>query len=141
MLKISLYHNFCSSSSVIVINHNTYDYRKNKSYTTDRLVTSATGRGLSPRQEPRLPYALSRNIAEILRTYVGTGRTPNRNDPYLRQFMGEALRSRGYQGTGDTSRTWTEANYGLLGRGSRTHKGTVPDMGKARSVPLLPSTI
>ena len=123
------------------MNHNTYDYRKNKSYTTDRPVTSATGRGLSPRQEPRLPYALSRNIAEIFRPYVGTGRTPNGNDPHIGQLLGEAFRSRGYQGTGDTSRTWTEANYGLLGRGSRTHEVTVPDMGKARSVPLLPSAI
>ena len=121
MLKISLYQNFCGCSSVIGMNHNIYDYRKDQSYTTDRQTTSAIGRGLSPRQEPRIPYALPRNIAQILRPYVGTGRTPNGNDPYLRQFMGEALRGRGYQGSGDMSRTWKEANYGLLGRGSRTH--------------------
>ncbi|MDE7408635.1 MAG: hypothetical protein K2N09_01285, partial [Muribaculaceae bacterium] len=62
MLKISLYHNFCYSLSVKGINLNTYDYRKDQNYTTDRQATSATGRGLSPRQEPRIPYALSRNI-------------------------------------------------------------------------------
>ena len=81
MLKIGLYHNFCERLSVMDMNHNTYDYRKNQSYTTDRQTTSAIGRGLSPRQEPRIPYALPRNIAQILRPYVGTGRTPNRNDP------------------------------------------------------------
>ena len=51
MLKIGLYHNFCERLSVMDMNHNTYDYRKNQSYTTDRPATSAIGRGLSPRQK------------------------------------------------------------------------------------------
>ena len=118
MLKISLYQNFCCGSSVIVMYHNTYDYRKNQSYTTDRPATSATGRGLSPRQEPRIPYALPRRITEIHRPYLGTGWSPNGNDPYIRQFMGEVLRSQRHQGFGDTSGMWSEANNGLLGRGS-----------------------
>ena len=41
MLKISLYHNFCSSLSVKDMNLNTYDYRKNQGYTTDRPTTRA----------------------------------------------------------------------------------------------------
>ena len=116
MLKISLYQNFCGCSSVIGMNHNIYDYRKDQSYTTDRQTTSAIGRGLSPRQEPRIPYALPRNIAQILRPYVGTGRTPNGNDPHLRQFMGEAVRDRRYQRPGDTPRTRTQTHHGLFGR-------------------------
>ena len=44
MLKISLYHNFCERLSVMDMNHNTYDYRKNQSYTTDSPATSAIGR-------------------------------------------------------------------------------------------------
>ena len=47
-----------------MLKKNTYDYRKNQSYTTDRQATSATGRWLSPRQEPRFPYALPRDTAE-----------------------------------------------------------------------------
>ena len=121
MLKISLYHNFCSSSSVIVINHNTYDYRKNQSYTADRQTTSATGRGLSPRQEPRFPYALSRNITESQRSDLQRSWGADRNDTYLRQFMDKAIRDRGYQRSGDTTRTRTQANHGLLGRRSRAH--------------------
>lgn len=60
MLKISLYQNFCVEKCVICIS--TYDYDKNKSYTTDRPTTCATGRRLSARQEPRIPYALSRSL-------------------------------------------------------------------------------
>ena len=39
MLKISLYQHFCEYLCVISIN--TYDYRKNQSYTTDRQAMSA----------------------------------------------------------------------------------------------------
>lgn len=49
---------------VLVIKISTYDYGKNKGYTTDWSTTFATGRGLSPRQEPRIPHALSHNIEE-----------------------------------------------------------------------------
>ena len=50
--------------AVLVIKISTYDYGKNKGYTTDWSTTFATGRGLSPRQEPRIPHALSHNRAE-----------------------------------------------------------------------------
>lgn len=116
MLKISLYHNFCERSSVMDINHNTYDYRKNQSYTTDRPATSATGRGLSPWQKPRIPYALSRNTSEIHRSDLGTGWRTDRHDPYIGQFLGETLRDRRNQRAGDASRSGSEANNGLLGR-------------------------
>lgn len=49
---------------VLVIKISTYDYGKNKGYTTDWSTTVATGRGLSPRQEPRIPHALSPNREE-----------------------------------------------------------------------------
>ena len=49
MLKISLYQNFCVCLCVISIN--TYDYRKNQSYTTDRQTTSAIGGWLSQWQK------------------------------------------------------------------------------------------
>lgn len=60
MLNFSLYYNYCMG--VLVIKISTYDYGKNKGYTTDWSTTFATGRGLSPRQEPRVPHALSHNI-------------------------------------------------------------------------------
>lgn len=116
MLKISLYYNFCSSLSVKGMNLNTYDYRKDQSYTTDRQTTSAIGRGLSPRQEPRIPYALPRNIAEGQGSDIQRGWTADRNDTHIRQFMGEALRSRGHQWVRDTPRTWTQTHHGLFGR-------------------------
>ena len=53
MLKISLYQKKCVSLCEHI---KTHSYRKNQSYTTDRPATSATGRGLSPRQEP--PYCM-----------------------------------------------------------------------------------
>lgn len=99
---------------------NTHSYRKNQSYTTDRLATSATGRRLSPRQEPRIPYALSRGTSEIHRPDFGTGWRTDRNDPYISQFLGETLRDRRPQRTGDTSRPRSEANHGLLGRSGCT---------------------
>ena len=117
MLKISLYQIFCVSLCEHIKAHS---YRKNQSYTTDRPATYATGRRLSPRQEPRIPYALSRSTSEIHRPDLGTGWRTDRNDPYISQFLGEALRDRRYQGTGDTSRPWSEANNGLLGRRSCT---------------------
>lgn len=117
MLRISLYQNFCVSLCEHI---KTHSYRKNQSYTTDRAATSATGRGLSQRQEPRIPHALSRGTSEIHRSDLGTGRGTDRNDPYISQFLGETLRSRRNQGTGDAAWSRTEANHGLLGRRSCT---------------------
>lgn len=114
MLKISLYQNFCVSLCVNSIN--TYDYRKNQSYTTDRAATSAISRGLSPRQEPRIPHALSHSTSEIHRSDLGTGWRTDRHDPYISQFVGETLRDRRNQRTGNTSRPGSETNNGLLGR-------------------------
>ena len=106
------------------MNHNTYDYRKNQSYTTDRPATSATGRGLSPRQKPRIPYALSRTTSEIHRSDLGTSWRTDRHDPYIGQFLGETLRDRRNQRAGDASRSGAEANNGLLGRriGTQSHR-------------------
>lgn len=103
----------------------THSYRKNQSYTTDRQATSATGRGLSQRQEPRIPHALSRSTSEIHRTDIGTGWSPNRNDTYISQFLGETFRVRRHQGPGDAAGSRAEADHGLLGRRSRTqgHRG------------------
>ena len=120
MLKISLYQNFCESSSVIGMNHNRYDYRKNQSYTTDRPTTSTIGGWLSPRQKPRIPYALSRSSSEIHRSHLGASRTPDGNDAHISQFMGETIRGRRYQRSGDTPRTWAKTHNGLHGRRSRT---------------------
>ena len=121
MLKISLYQNFCVSLCEHI---KTQDYRKNQSYTTDRPATSATGRGLSPRQEPCIPYALSRGASEIHRSDLGTGWRTDRHDPYISQFLGETLRDRRYQGSGDTSRPGPEAHHGQLGRrsGAQSHR-------------------
>lgn len=106
------------------MNHNTYDYRKNQSYTTDRPTTSATGRGLSPGQKPRIPYALSHNTSKIHRSDLGTGWSTDRHDPYIGQFLGETLRGRRNQRAGDASRPGAEANNGLLGRriGTQSHR-------------------
>lgn len=122
MLRISLYQNFCVSLCKHI---KTHSYRKNQSYTTDRQATSATGRGLSQRQEPRIPYALSRSTSEIHRTDIGTGWSPNRNDTYISQFLGETFRVRRHQGPGDAAGSRAEADHGLLGRRSRTqgHRG------------------
>ena len=124
MLKISLYHNFCERLSVMDMNHNTYDYCKNQSYTTDRPATSAIGRGFSPRQEPRIPHALSRSISEIHRSDLGTGWRTDRHDPYIGQFLGETLRDRRYQRAANASRPGSEANNELLGRriGTQSHR-------------------
>ena len=121
MLKISLYHNFCSSSNVKGMNLNTYDYRKDQSYTTDRPATSATGRGLSPRQEPRLPYALSRNITESQRSDLQRSWGADRHDTHISQFLGAAFRGRRHQGAGDTPRSRSQAHNGLFGRGGSAH--------------------
>lgn len=121
MLKISLYQNFCVS----LCNHiKTHRYRKNQSYTTDRPATSAIRGRLSPRQEPRIPYALSRSASEIHRPDFGTGWRTDRNDPYISKFLGETLRGRRNQRTGDTSRPWSEVHHGLLGRrvGTQSHR-------------------
>lgn len=117
MLKISLYQKICVSLCKIIKTHR---YRKNQSHTTDRPATSATGRGLSPRQEPRIPHALSRSTSEIHRPDLGTGWRTDRHDPYISQFLGETLRGRRNQRTRDTSRPWSEANNGLLRRRSCT---------------------
>lgn len=80
MLKISLYQKIC----VFLYKHiKTHRYRKNQSYTTDRPATSVTGRGLSPRQEPRIPHALSRSTSEIYWSDLGTDWYPDQNDPYF----------------------------------------------------------
>ena len=118
MLKISLYQNFCVSLCEHI---KTHSYRKNKSYTTDRPATSATGRGLSPRQEPRIPHALSRSTSEIYRSDLETDWRTDRNDPYISQFLGETLRGGGGKRSGDPSRPGPEANHGLLGRRSGAH--------------------
>lgn len=121
MLKISLYHFFCVSLCKHIKTHR---YRKNQSYTTDRPTTSAIRGRLSPRQEPRIPYALSRSASEIHRPDFGTDWRTDRYDPYISQFLGETLRDRRNQRTGNTSRTWSEANNGLLGRrvGTQSHR-------------------
>lgn len=121
MLKISLYQFFFISLCKHI---KTHSYRKNQSYTTDRQTTSATGRGLSPRQEPRIPHALSCSTFEIHRPNLGTGWPPDRNDPYINQFPGETLRGKRHQRPGDTSRPRPEANHGLLGRrsGTQSHR-------------------
>ena len=121
MLKISLYQKFC----VCLCKHiKTQRYRKNQSYTTDRPTTSAIRGRLSPRQEPRIPHALSRSASEIHRSDLGTGWRTDRNDPYISQFLGKTLRGRRNQRTGDTSRPWSEAHHGLLGRriGTQSHR-------------------
>lgn len=122
MLRISLYQFFCVNLCINSIN--TYDYRKNQSYTTDRPATSATGRGLSPRQEPRIPHALSRSTSEIHRSDLGTGWRPDRHDPYISEFVGETLRDRRNQRIGDTFRPGSKTNNGLLGRrmGTQSHR-------------------
>ena len=117
MLKNSLYQIFCVSLCEHI---KTHSYRKNQSYTTDRPATSATGRWLSQGQEPRLPHALSRSTSEILRSDLETDWRTDRHDPYISQFLGETLRIRRNQRTGNTSRARSEANNGLLGRTGRT---------------------
>lgn len=109
MLKISLYQNFWLSLCEHI---KTHSYRKNQSYTTDRPTTSAFGRGLSPRQEPRIPYALSRSTSEIHGSNLGTSRNLDRNDPYISQFLGETLRVGRCQRLGNTAGTRSEANHG-----------------------------
>lgn len=113
MLKISLYQNFFVSLCKHIKTHR---YRKNQSYTTDRPAKSAIRRRLSPRQEPRIPHALSRSASEIHRPDFGTDWRTDRHDPYISQFPGETLRDRRNQRTGNMSRTRSEANNGLLGR-------------------------
>ena len=121
MLKISLYQNFFVSLCKHIKTHR---YRKNQSYTTDRLTTSAIRGRLSPRQEPRIPHALSRSASEIHRPDFGTGWRTDRYDPYISQFLGKALRNRRDQRTGNTSRAASEAINGLLGRrvGTQSHR-------------------
>lgn len=59
---------------------------------------------------------------------------PNGNEPYIRQFMGEALRNRGHQKLAEASETRTEAYDGLLGRRSCAYshqeRQTKPNEGK-----------
>lgn len=117
MLKNSLYQIFCVSLCEHI---KTHSYRKNQSYTTDRPATSATGRWLSPRQEPRIPHALSRSTSEIHRSDLGTDWRTDRNDPYNSQFLGETLRGRRHQRPGYTTGAWSQTYNGLLGRRSCT---------------------
>lgn len=121
MLKISLYQSFCVSLYKIIKTHR---YRKNQSYTTDRPATFSTGRRLSQRKEPRIPHALSRSTYEIRRSDLETGWRADRHVPYISQFLGETLRGRRNQRTGDTSRQGAEANNGLLRRniGTQSHR-------------------
>lgn len=102
------------------MNHNTYDYRKNQSYTTDRPTTSATGGRLSLGQEPCFPYALPSSAFEIKGFDIQGGWPPDRDDPYIRQFLVKTLRSGGYQGVGNPTGAWAQTYYGLLGRGGCT---------------------
>lgn len=102
------------------MNLNTYDYRKDQSYTTDRAATSAIRGRLSPRQKPCFPYALSRRTSEINRSYFGASWLTDRNDPYISKFLGEAFRGRRNPRIGDTPWKGTQADHGLFGRGSRT---------------------
>lgn len=121
MLKISLYQIFC----VPLCKHiKTHSYRKDQSYTTYRPATSATGRGLSQRQEPCIPHALSRGTPEIHRSDLGTDWRTDRHDPYISQFLGETLRNRRHQRPGDPSGWRSEANHGQLGRrsGTQSHR-------------------
>lgn len=117
MFKISLYQNFCLSLCKHI---KTHSYRKNKSYTTDRQTTSATGRWLSQRQEPRIPYALPCNPFEITGSDLKAGGCTNRYDTYFRQLMDKTLRGRGHFRLGDTPWPWSQAHNGLLGRGGCT---------------------
>ena len=52
----------------------------------------------------------------------GTGWKTDRHDPYISQFLGETLRDRRNQRAGNTFRTGSEANNGLLGRRVGTHR-------------------
>ncbi len=116
MLKFSLYNTFCYSSCVKVMNLNTYDYRKDQSYTTDRPTMSAIRGWLSPRQEPRLPYALPRNITESQRSDLQRGWGADRDDPYIRQFLVETLLGGRHEGIGDTPWPRTQAHHRLFRR-------------------------
>lgn len=117
MLKISLYQKFCVSLCEHI---KTHSYRKNQSYTTDRPATSATGRRLSPRQEPRIPHALSRSTSEIHRSDLETSWGTDRNDQYISQFLGETLRDGRHQRPGYTTGPWSQTDNGLFGRRSCT---------------------
>lgn len=117
MLKISLYQDFC----VLLREHiNPYNYRKDQSYRTYRHTTSAIRGRLSQRQEPCIPYALSSGPLEIIGFDIEKGWRTDRNDPYISQFVGEALRIGRHQGIRNPSRSWAQAYNGLLGRGSST---------------------
>lgn len=121
MLKISLYQIFCVSLCKHI---KTHSYRKNQSYTTDRQTTSAIRRGLSQRQEPRFSYAMPCYSPEGHRFYLQESWGADRNDPYIRQFLGETLRGRRNPWTGDTSGACTQADNGLYGReeGTQSHR-------------------
>lgn len=124
MLKINLYHNFFVAYPLYVCTINTYNYRKNQSYTTDGPATSAIRGRLSQRQEPCLPYALSRRASEIKRSYLEASGHTDRNDPYISKFLGEAFRGRRDPRIGDPSGAGTQTDNGLFGRGScpRCHR-------------------
>lgn len=85
---------------------------------------STAGRGLSPRQKPRIPHALSRSTSEIYRSDLETDWRTDRNDPYISQFLGETLRGGRHQRFGDPSGSRPEANHGQLGRrsGTQSHR-------------------
>lgn len=117
MLKISLYQNFCVS---LCKNTRRYNYRKNQSYTAYRQTTSAIRGRLSQWQEPCVPYALPCNPVEIARVEVQRSRSADGNDTYFSQFLGETLRVRGNQGIGNATRSRSQTNNGLFGRGSGT---------------------
>ena len=116
MLKISLYQNFCVSLCEHIKTHN---YRKNQSYTTDRQTTSAIGGRLSQWQKPCIPYALPCRPSEITRTDIETDWGTDGNDLYNRQLLGQALRSRWDQRSGNPSGSRTQADNGLFRRRSR----------------------
>lgn len=117
MLKISLYQNNCSSLRKPL---KTYSYRKDQSYTIDRAATSGIIRKFSHGREPLVSYALSCNPPEIRRSDLQSGRRADRDDTYFCEFMGKTLRARWYPRLGNPSRTWTQTNHGLFGRGDRT---------------------
>lgn len=100
---------------------NPYNYRKDQSNRTCRLTTSAIGERLSRRQKLCFSNALSGRSFEIIRFDIEIRRRTDGNDTYISQFVGETLRVGRSQRFGNTSRPWSQANNGLLGRGSRMY--------------------
>lgn len=117
MLKISLYQILCVSLCKHI-----NSYRKNQRQTTYRQTMSAVRGRLSQRQEPCIPYALSRSTSEIYGSDLKKGWRTDRNDQYIRQFLSETLRIRRDQRNRNTLWLRSKAHYFCLLRlGRRTH--------------------